>query len=167
MYIYDCLLFIIFINYFFYLKKYCENIISEEAIKLILIIAKNDPSTIVKNYFIKESPSKVLPWNDSFSFENKKSLLLLCKELIKEEIIKKGDSGSEIVEEMMIVGEEIEKEKDIINISEDFISVANEFVMNGKEKGFGEEYTENKNKIISDFLFEGWKELCKEKVYII
>lgn len=80
--------------------------------------------------------------------------------MLKEDIIKKEESGSEEIADMIFIGGEMKKKRNILNISEDLINVVNEFIRIAKEKGFEENSCKNKDRILADFIFVDWKELC-------
>lgn len=101
---------------------------------------------------LKNSYLCILPSDERYSFEEKKIIIKLFKEIVKEGIIKKGESGSEIIDEIIFVIEEMEKRKDVINLKEELKNENKEFVCFAKEKGFEGKLLENKNRIISDFI---------------
>lgn len=116
---------------------------------------------------IKELYSKVLPSNNECSSEKKKNIFIVFKKMVKEGFIKKGEPLSEIVEELMFIGEEMKRKKDIIHAKEELMNEVNDFVKVTKEKGFKEENTKNKDLIVADFFLFIWKDICKEKVYFL
>lgn len=82
--------------------------------------------------------------------------------MLKENIIKKGEYGSEVMEEVLYIVEMINKKKDIINLDEDVINIVNNFITIAKEKGFEGKVLKNKNRIIGEDIYIDWIELCKE-----
>lgn len=108
----------------------------------------------------------MLPSNKNYSDEDKKFIYILFKEILREGVIKKGEHGSEIIEEILLIGEMTNRKKDIINMKENVMNYINDLIRIAKEKGFEGENVKNKNKIILDFIFFEWKHVCKEDVYL-
>lgn len=146
----------------FHLKKNSDNKIIEDAIKTIVAIAKNHFSDVMNNLNIKYGYKDVLLSNNEYSYKQKKSIFILFKEMLKEGVIKKEESGSEIIEEISIIGEEMKRIRDIFFITEDLLNTIDDFNSLVKEKGFKEKSLEDKNKIITDYVYRGLKEICKE-----
>lgn len=162
-------MFLIFVNsklfFISFIKEYTGSKVSEDSIKAIIIIGKRYTSDIMNNDDIKESYCSILPSNDRYSYEQKESIIILFKEMMKEGVIKKGGNGSEIIEEMLFILKEMEKKKDIIMIEEEMMKEADDFVLIAKEKGFKENLYKNKNNIIGEVILIDWKELCYEEVF--
>lgn len=162
----------IIINYFLYyfsLLKKCDNDERrDEAIKVIITIARKYPSEVFEKDRMRSSSFNIQFSREYYSDKETMNVILLFKEMIKEGVINKGGYGSEIIEEIFYFGEMIKntygiilnKKEDIYNISDDFIEIA-------KEKGFGGAFFKEKYEILADFLITGWKEMCKEEVSII
>lgn len=121
----------------------------------------------MNNDIVKGSYENIISLNNDYSSQKKKSIFKLFNGMVKEGIIRKEGLGSELVEEMLFIGEEMERNKDFFNVSEDLIEVANDFVKFAKEKDFGEENFEKKSILISYFIFNEWRVLCKEEVCIV
>lgn len=149
------------------MKKYPKCNINEDAIKAIITIGKKYPTDLLANSFINNDYEHILPSNTSYSYEEKKYIFIFYKEMVKEGIIKKGEYKSDIIETMMFIEEELENKKDLLKLEEDFLNEAKDFVKVAKEKGFEKDPKEKKNKIIVEFLFAEWKELCKEVFIVI
>lgn len=116
----------------------------------------------MNNFNIKYGYKDILLSNNEYSYKQKMSIFILFKEMLKEGVIKKGGSGSEIIEEISIIGEEMKRIRDIFFITEDLFNTIDDFNSLVKEKGFKEKNLEDKNKIITDYVYKGWKEICKE-----
>lgn len=129
--------------------------------KAIITIAKKCPSDIMDCYSIKNSYKCILPSLSNYSCEEKKIVLILFKEMIKEGLINKGE-GLELVEEMIFIIEEMERKKNIINLEEELLNEYQNFVRFAREKGFEGKLFKNKNEILASFLFTDWKVLCEE-----
>lgn len=115
---------------------------------------------------VKDIYKDLLSSENEYSYEQKKKVFILFKELIKEDIIKKKELGSEIIERIMFAEEEMKKKKDKILMKEEFINEANDFIEIAKEKGFEEDYLKNRNIITIDYILCEWKELLRD-VFII
>lgn len=110
---------------------------------------------------IRTNNTSVLP--SDLSNNNKQKVIIFClfKEMIKEGAAKKGGPGSELIEEMMVIGEEMVKKSNIINIDNNLIKAINEFVKIAKENGFKED-DKYKKIIITDIIVYKWLEFCEE-----
>lgn len=128
----------------------------------IIVIAKKYPLDVISCDRIKNSYNDILPSNTSYSNEQKKYVYFLFQEMIKEGIIKKGGYGSEIIEEMLFINEELKRKKDITNLDEKYLKIVNDFTVFAKEKEFEEKLWKNKNDILSDFIYYEWNALCKD-----
>lgn len=153
--------------YYSFPKTYSGSTLSEDAIKAIVSIGKKCPSDIMNCDKIKYSYKDILPSNNYYSHKKKKNIFILFKEIVKEGIFKKGDYGSNIIEEILFIGEEMERRKEQCKINQDLVNEAINFVRISKEKGFEEVNDENINEIKFDFVCYEWKELCKKEVCII
>lgn len=153
----------IFIIHLF-LKDYYKSKISEEAKKLLLIFIRNDSSCLLNDELICYNYYSILSSEIFFSCDKKSSIFHLFEEIVKEGIIKNGEDGSEIVEEMIFIGEEMNKKKDVINITKELINKVNIFIKISKEKGFEVKPLKNKNEKIACFIFNDWKKICKGEV---
>lgn len=149
------------------MKKYSKCNINEDAIKAITTIGKKYPAELLAHSFINQDYEHILPSNSLYSYEEKKYTFAFYKEMVKEGIIKKGECKSDIIEKMMFIEEEFENKKDLLKLEEDFLNEAKDFVKVAKEKGFEKDSKEEKHKVIIEFLFAEWKELCKEVSIII
>lgn len=160
-----------FYNYFFicfsFFKNYSKTEISEDSRRVLIIIIKKYPLDLLNNNKVKDIYKDLLSSKNEYSYEQKENVFILFKELIKEEIIKKKELGSEIIERIMFAVEEMKKKKDGMMMKEEFINEANDFIKIAKEKGFEEDYLKNKNVIIIDYIFYEWKELLKDVFIII
>lgn len=144
---------------------------------MIYFISKNDSSEIIKSKELINSVFVLYPSKIKNSYEKKRNIFILFKDMLKEGMIKienkkikkeyeeEDKSLSDVIEKMMIIGEEIKKEKDILNVTEDMDDIINDFINMAKEKGFNEENVENKDEMILQFAFNEWEELCDEEVY--
>lgn len=116
--------------------------------------------------YIKNSYKDILPSCNKYSYEKKKNIIILFKEILKEGIVKKGDYGSDIIEEMIHIIEKIVKKKNILNIKEDIVNEYKDFVIIAKEKGFEGKLYNNKYEILAEDIYLDWIALFKE-VYIL
>lgn len=146
------------------LKDYYKSKISEEARKLLLILIKNDSSCLLNDELICYNYYNILSSEIFFTCDKKNTIFHLFEEIVKEGIIKKGENGSEIVEEMIFIGEEMNKKKDVVNLTKELINKVNIFTKISKEKGFEVKPLKNKNKKIASFIFNDWKKICKGEV---
>lgn len=85
---------------------------------------------------------------------------------MKEEIIKKVEDGSEMIEEILFISEMIKK-KYMIKMKGDVINIINSFINTGKDKGFEGKLYKNKNDILSEEIYINWIELFNKDVCII
>lgn len=157
-------MYIYFIFYFF-LKNNNTSKINEEARLLLLLLIKKDSSIMMNNELICNNYNNILSSENYFSFDKKINIFIFFKEIIKEEIIKRGEFCSELIEEMIFLGEEIKKKKEIMNVKEELINEINDYLRIAKEKGFEGKIWENKNEKVVNYIFCEWKEICKEVLF--
>lgn len=139
----------------------------EKIIKIIIIVAKKVPTNVIDYYEIKTSSKQILPSYNEYNFEDKRNIFILFREMINEGIIKKGEKGSELIEEILFIGELMIKKKDIIKIKKEYVDTVNNYTVIAKKKGFKEVYKSDKVKLLANFLFYEWVELCEVEVCII
>lgn len=150
----------------FFFKECPNNKIIEDSIKVIVTIAKKYTYDVMNDDYIKNSYKDILPSCNKYNYEKKKIIIILFKEILKEGIIKKGDYGTDIIEELMYIIEEIVKKKNILNLKEDIVNEGKEFVIIAKEKGFEGKLYDNKYEILAEDIYLDWIALFEE-VYIL
>lgn len=150
-------------------KNNCENKIGEDALRTVVIITKNFPLDALNSYEyeLKSSYKLIFPSSFDSSYEKKKKIILLIKEMIIQGVIKKGECGSDIVEKIMILGKNIIKKKDTLKPKEEFIEEFEDFERHAKKEGFKEENMKNDSSLLSECVFLGWIELFKDVCLII
>lgn len=112
---------------------------------------------------IRNCNKNIIKSNDVYPITDKNSVILLFKEMLKEEIIKKGEIGSELIEEMMIIVEEMVESEKINGINAKYILTFKEFIEVAKEKGFTFNVLKYKD-IIKRIIVNLWRRSCKENV---
>lgn len=149
---------------FFDLKALDEGKIKEDALKVLVAAAKKHPYEVLNDYFLNSVIPLSLPLDFMFSSKEKTCFFNIFKEILKKGDIKKGQSGTEIMEELLFVGEKMEKKKNIIKVEEELLNEVIDFVKVSKEKGLEGRLWKNKNVIAAEYYYIDWMGLCKEEV---
>lgn len=158
-----------FVYYSFWkLKYYNNNQIKKDVIKTITVISKKYTSDVINCDCIKNSYKDILPSYPSFPKENRKYIIFMFKEMVKEGILKKGEEGTEIIEEILFIAQMMKENKSKFNIKEeDYINTINDYIITAKENGFVEKVTKNKNEILIENTYFDWKVIVKRNVWIL
>lgn len=141
--------------------------IEKDIIDTIVTITKKYSSDVINTDVIKDSYKMIIPSNKVYTDEKKMIVFILIKEMIKKGAIKKGEYGSEIVEEILFIGEMINKKKSIIKIKKELLNEIDEFILIANENGFEKKLWKNKNEILAEDIYTDWMILCKNNVCII
>lgn len=148
------------------MKAFIKGKIKEDGTKVMVAISKKYPSEVLNNDYLNQCFVSIFPHSGSFSSEEKICYFSIFKEILKEVNIEKGQSGTEIIEELLFIGELMEKKKDVLCIEEELMNEANNFVRIAKEKGFEGKLWKKKNLIVKECMLIDWIELCKEEVSV-
>lgn len=122
-------------------------------------IGKKYPPSIFYLSVVKNIYKYINPSNSFISTDQKRTVICFFKEMMNEGIIEKGRHEAILLERVMFLGEEMEKEKNIVYITEDFMNEAKDLARIAKEKGFEENYFTNKNKLVAEYIYSEWREL--------
>lgn len=98
-------------------------------------MGKKDNRRIIESTFYVCSPS-LISSSSSWAEEDKVKILLLLKEILKENIIEKGGSGDEIIDEIVIRCQEIVKREEEEENSWNFYDVCNQFLKYARRLGW-------------------------------
>lgn len=147
---------------FSFLKNSSNNIIIKDTINLIVKITRTYPSDVLNNGRIKDNYNKIISFNNGVSNEYKKKTFFLFKEIMRHDTIRSGKYGFEIIKKLIVEGGELERLKSLMNVEEDLIIVAKEFVEIAKRKGFLAKFTRSFEEITINTIMTVWEDYWKE-----
>lgn len=89
----------------------------EDAVKTIVAIGKKFPIAVMYNVCILNCYNHIISSKNEYYHKDEKYIYMLFKEMIKEGILKKEDSGSRVIEQKKYIGDVINNKYEKISIS--------------------------------------------------
>lgn len=119
-----------------------------------------------KSYSLMQSYEYLLLSHEEYNFE-RIMILRLFKEIIREEAIKKGGNGSNIIEELLLLCSETNLKSGILTLSKEYVEEIKEFIELAKEKGFNTNSVDCRSGIYAECLYIAWRDFIVKKVCVV